>query len=49
MPREELLNAIAFKMSLGKVAAGFRTALAQQLETLGNAVDARLEALGMDP
>ena len=47
LPREELLNAIAFKMSLGKVAAGFRTALGQQLERLGYAVDARLEELGV--
>ena len=44
---DQLRNAIAFKLSLGRVAAGRRRELSVQLGTLMRGVEARLEELGL--
>lgn len=43
---QQLRNAIAFKLSLGRVANGRRDALLAQLETLLSVIDVRLDELG---
>jgi hypothetical protein len=44
----ELRNALAFKLSLGKVASARRDALLAQLDTLLSVIDVRLDELGRD-
>ena len=45
----EAQNAIAFKLSLGKLAMRYRTAVSAQFDTLRVLVDARLADLGLAP